>query len=266
MNTMRIQDIAQALDAWAPPALAESYDNVGLLIGYPETAVTGILVNLDVTADVIREAKALGCNLIVTHHPIWFTARKRLNGDDYVSRAIMMAIQEGIALYAIHTNLDHVLHGVNNQIADRLELTDREVLQPKATRAGEPPAGAGMLGYLPQAIGKTDFLALVKEKFQSKGIRYADAPVSMIRKVAVCGGAGSFLIGDALRKNADAFVTADITYHKFFDNEERLLLLDIGHHESEQFTSNLIGNFLSENFLNFAVHLSKVNTNPVRYF
>ncbi len=263
---MQIQAVVDTLEAWAPPSLAESYDNVGLIVGHPETEVTGILVNLDVTESVIREAKALGCNLIVTHHPIWFQARKRLNGEDYVSRSILMAIRENIALYAIHTNLDHVVHGVNNRIADVLGLENREVLLPKAPRPGQVEAGAGMMGLLPAPLEKGAFLSLVKEKFNAQGIRYADAPVSHIQKVAVCGGSGSFLIGDALRKGADAFVTADITYHKFFDNEEKLLLLDIGHHESEQFTTDLIGNYLSEKFLNFAVHLSKVNTNPVRYF
>lgn len=260
---MLAKEIAQALEEWAPLHLAESYDNVGLLVGSPEQTVSGVLINLDMTEDVVDEAIKRGLNMIVAHHPIWFSGRKRLNGDDYVSRTIMKAVKHDILLYAFHTNLDNIRTGVNHMIASKIGLKAIEILKPNP-RLEE--TGAGMLGDLPHSMSKTDFLALVKDKFQAGGIRYADFPGEKISKVAVCGGSGSFLTQEAIRAGADAFVTADITYHKFFDNENRILLMDIGHYESEQFTSDLIIKHLSKKFPNFAIHLSEIRTNPVRYF
>jgi dinuclear metal center YbgI/SA1388 family protein len=246
--------------------VAESYDNVGLIVGIPATPLTGVLVNLDVTEELIDEALERGCNLIVTHHPIWFSARKRLNGEDYVSRIIMRAIRQEVGLYACHTNLDNVREGVNRKMASRLGLRDLQWLRPGNSRPGLPDIGAGMVGTLAEPMEKRDFLQLVKESFGCGGIRYADCDRELVYKVAICGGSGSFLIGDAMKAGADAFVTADITYHKFFDSEGQMLLLDIGHHESEQFTSELICAYLSGKFPNFAPHLSGIHTNPVRYY
>lgn len=260
---MIVRDIAQALEAWAPLPAAESYDNVGLLVGYADMPVTGVLINLDMTEAVLEEARERGCNMVVAHHPIWFSGRKRLNGEDYVSRVIMYAVKHDIALYACHTNLDNVRTGVNQQMAGRLGLEGLEFLQAKP---GDEPLGSGMIGTLPQPMAKNDFLQLVKDQFECGGIRYADGPQDTIHKVALCGGAGSFLTRQALRQGADAFVTSDITYHKFFDQEEKMLLLDIGHYESEQFTSPLIYEYLSKKFPTFALYLSQVRTNPVQYF
>jgi dinuclear metal center YbgI/SA1388 family protein len=262
---MTVQDIATALETWAPPPVAESYDNVGLLVGRPDMNVSGLIVNLDMTEAVVDEAVERGANLVVAHHPIWFSARKRLNGEDYVSRTLIKAIKQDIALYACHTNLDNVRNGVNAQICRRLGLERATFLQPKVG-SPEETYGSGMIGYLPQKMEKMAFLEKVSHLFHCGGIRYADFPGQVVHKIAVCGGAGSFLTREALAQGADAFVTADITYHKFFDNEARMLLLDIGHYESEQFTSELIHAYLSEKFVNFVVHLSKVNTNPVRYY
>lgn len=263
---MIVKDIADVLEAWAPPPIAESYDNVGLLVGNPQQEVTGALINLDMTEDVIQEALDNNINLIIAHHPIWFSARKRLNGEDYVSRTIIAAVKHDIALYACHTNLDNVRDGVNKRIADKLGLEKIDFLRPKAARPGETLFGSGMIGFLPEPLTKMDFLALVKETFACGGIRYADSVKETIHKVAVCGGAGSFLTRDAERAGADALVTADITYHKFFDSEGKFLLMDIGHYESEQFTSELIHEYLSKKFPKFALHLSAQRTNPVRYF
>lgn len=320
--------------------LAESYDNVGLLVGLPEQEATAVLVTLDVTEAVLAEAKAKGCNMIVAHHPIWFMPRKRLNGEDFVSRVIMQAIKDDIALFACHTNLDAVHTGVNNMIGQRLGVKEMRTLSPKGDvlqtlvalgskfavqvahnalemegldstllapwdRAGGgrleivlpafqknmvmgiiqrhssaaelsihtvqnkeaySMAGSGMIGSLPQPMKKVDFLAHVKERFGCGGIRYSDAALEEVQKIAWCGGAGSFLIDRALQAGAHALVTADITYHKFFENEGRMLLLDIGHFESEQFTSQLISHYLSEKFPNFAVRLSDTCTNPVKYY
>ncbi|MEM7368824.1 MAG: Nif3-like dinuclear metal center hexameric protein [Bacteroidota bacterium] len=262
---MLVSTIASALETWAPPPFAESYDNVGLLVGDPNMEVSGVLINLDMTEEVVEEAMSLGYNMIVAHHPIWFMPRKRLNGEDYVSRTIIKAIKHDIALYACHTNLDNVLSGVNQRICQKLGLTNLEFLKP-TPRHSDVQIGSGMIGSLEIPIPKKAFLEFVKQTFHCGGIRYADSLHEEIQTVAVCGGAGSFLIQEARKSKADAFVTADITYHKFFDSEGELLLLDIGHYESEQFTSELIHEFISKKFLNFAVRLSEVKTNPIKYF
>ncbi|HHG85398.1 MAG TPA: Nif3-like dinuclear metal center hexameric protein, partial [Bacteroidetes bacterium] len=279
-----------------------------------------------------------GINLIVTHHPIWFMPRKKLNGEDYVSRIIIQAIKNDIALYACHTNLDNVQSGVNEMIGRKLGVEKMRILSPKknllvklvayvgtegleemaaavktagcrdlqvqigegearlemvlpayakgnvlgAIRSLQPGGpttqhsvvvqdklnvvGSGMIGNLPEAMGKMEFLAHVKAKFGCGGIRFADAPLKKIKKIAWCGGAGSFLTKAAMRAGASAFVTGDITYHKFFDSEDKMLLLDIGHFESEQFTSELIYTHLSKTFSNFAIRLSEIRTNPVKYY
>lgn len=263
---MQVRDIAKALESWAPTSGAESYDNIGLLVGLEEMEVNGIIINLDMTEAVVDEAIASNVNMIVAHHPIWFGGRKRLNGEDYVSRTIMKAVKHDIALYAIHTNLDNIRTGVNQKICDRLGLQYVNFLKAKATGPEGMELGSGMIGTLEKDLVKSEFLALLKKTFNCGSIRYADAPIKSIRKVAVCGGSGSFLTAAARLAGADAFVTADITYHKYFDNENELMLLDIGHYESEQFTSELIHDFLSEKFPTFAVRFSKTYTNPVRYY
>ena len=263
---MQVRDIANTLESWAPTAGAESYDNIGLLVGLEDMEVNGVLINLDMTEAVIDEAIRREVNMIVAHHPIWFAGRKRLNGEDYVSRTIMKAVKHDIALYAIHTNLDNIRSGVNQKICNRLGLKGCNFLKAKNLEVGGTELGSGMMGSLENELKKDEFLAMVKEAFKCGGIRYADAPLETIRKVAVCGGSGSFLTAAARLAGADAFVTADITYHKYFDNENEMLLLDIGHYESEQFTSELIYDFLSEKFPTFAVRFSKTYTNPVRYY
>lgn len=264
-SVLTIGDVARQLESWAPPQHAESYDNVGLLVGNHHAPITGILVNLDMTEHVVEEAITKGCNLIVAHHPIWFGSRKKLVEEDYVSRTLIKAIRNNINLYAIHTNLDNVQHGVNLRMAETLGLINPQILSPR--KQDMPDIGAGMIGELTEVMQPADFMAYVAKQFHCGGIRYAGPDENHpIKRVAICGGAGSFLISDAMAAGADAFVTGDITYHKFFDQEGRMLLMDIGHYESEQFTSQLIRSYLSEKFSTFAVHLSETYTNPVRYY
>ncbi len=259
---MIIKEITHKLEEWAPLSLAESYDNPGLLVGSKNDSVSRILINLDITEEVVDEASKLEADLIIAHHPIWFTPRKTLLGDDYVSRILLKAIRQNIALYAIHTNLDSIYTGVNSLIAEKIGLQNYRILLSKDT---EGIIGSGMIGELEQPAHKEEFIQHIKSMFKAEGIRYADASIHTISKVAVCGGSGSFLISTALNEGADAFVTSDITYHKFFDNEGRMLLMDIGHYESEQYTSLLISDFLVHHFPTLSIQLSKVCTNPVRY-
>lgn len=362
----RIQDVISCLEQLAPPAYQESYDNATLICGDRNAALQGILCTLDCTEDVVEEAISLGANLIVAHHPIVFKGLKSLTGRNYVERTVIKALKNDIAIYAIHTNLDHISTGVNKRICDRLGLTQTKILQPKkqilnklvffvpvadkdnvldavfAAGAGQigeykncsfqvegmgtytpsenanphigqrgipqyekevraevilpsylsagiisamkkahpyeevayylsvlenenQEVGAGMIGVLESPMDGLDFLDYLKEKMNLNTLKYTALTKNKVRKVAVCGGAGIFLLTDAKRSGADVFVTSDIKYHEFFDAEGQIILCDIGHYESEIFTKELLGEHLSQNFPNIALYLTKVVTNPTSY-
>lgn len=260
---MQIRDLLAVLESVAPPHLQESYDNAGLIVGDPGAEADGVLFCLDSTENVVEEAVRKGCNLVVAHHPIVFRGLKRLNGANYVERTVMQAIRQGVAIYAIHTNLDNVYHrGVNARIAEKLGLIQTRILAPKP---GAPETGAGLLGELPAPLTEMEFLQTVKHHFHAGCIRHTAFCNKPVKRVAVCGGSGSFLLPDALRAGADVFLSSDFKYHEFFDAEGKLVIADIGHFESEQFTIELLYDIIREKFPTFALHCTEVNTNPVHY-
>ena len=364
---MTIRDIIRVLESMAPPALQESYDNVGLLVGDEHADCSGVLVSLDVTEQVIEEAVEKGCNLIVSHHPILFQGIKKLTGTHYVERVLLNAIKQDVALYAIHTNLDNLLTGVSGRMADRLGLIDRRVLAPRegvlfqlsvyvpethvsalelalfAAGAGtlgsysecgfvtdgmggfKPGAdahphtgevgqrhvgpekklevifpawrkhrvlramhevhpyeeiayalqrldntvshfGSGVIGRLPAPVDEQVFLQTIKEVFGLQVIRHTPLLHKPVQTVAMCGGSGQFLTHRAMAAGADVYITADIKYHEFFEADGRILLADIGHYESEQYTMDLLLEHLRLNFPTFALLKTSVDTNPVRNF
>jgi len=363
---MKIAEIISYLESLAPLSLQEEYDNAGLITGDASHVCSGILCCLDATEEVIREAVSKKINLVVAHHPIIFRGLKKITGKNYVERSIIAAIRNDVAIYAIHTNLDNVLEGVNGRIAQLIGLETLAPLFPKEAvlkklftfvstgqaeklrnalfsagggyignysecsfnsegvgtfRANEhanpyvgeigkqhqeqetkielvfpayleqqiistlkkfhpyeEPAfdiisldnsmgriGAGVLGQLAQPMKAIEFLDLLKKQFRTGIIRHTRLIKEEISKVAICGGAGSFLISRALSQGADIFVTSDIKYHEFFDAHDRMILADIGHYESEQFTINLLQEILAEKFPTFAVLKTGINTNPVHY-
>lgn len=261
---MTIKDITTYLESIAPAHLQESYDNAGLIVGDPTTEVTGILTSLDCTETIIEEAKARGCNLVVAHHPIVFRGLKRFNGANYVERTVIKAIKEDVAIYAIHTNLDNVRHqGVNERIAQRLGLENLRLLGPKNEEA---TIGSGMVGDLPTAMTETGFLKHLKFNMEASVVKHTQLLGKEVKTVALCGGAGGFLLQQAKAAEAQVFVTSDYKYHEFFDADGQIVICDIGHYESEQFTTQLLAELLSKKFLTFAVLCTERNTNPVRYF
>lgn len=363
---MKLKELCEKLEEWAPLAYQESYDNSGLIVGNRSQEVSGVLVSLDCVEDVVEEAIKRNCNVVVSHHPIVFKGLKSLTGKNYVERTVLKAIKNDIALYAIHTNLDNINTGVSKMMADRIGLEDTRVLAPKSNLLkqlityvpkeevdkvrdtlfkvgagaigeyaecnfsvegegtfkalenanpviGEIGArtsvkeerlelifpshieakvvsalkmshpyeevaysivalenmhsyvGSGVVGELPEAMSEIDFLKYLKKKLKTDCVRYTPLLNKKIKKVALCGGAGSFLLKAATSVNADVFVTGDFKYHEFFDAENKIIIADIGHYESEQYTKDLIADFLRKNFPKFAVHLSEVNTNPVNY-
>lgn len=364
---MLIAEIIHTLEQIAPPVLQESYDNAGLITGNLRWACSGILCTLDATEEVIEEAKGLNCNLVVAHHPIVFKSLKKITGSNYVERVVISAIKNDIAIYAIHTNLDNVIEGVNNKIADELNLINRKVLLPKenmlvklytfvpvehaetlrsaifkagagfignysecsfnaegkgtfkagentqpfageknirheeneikievifpaylknkvvdaliTTHPYEEPAydiialsnefsktGSGITGELKEAISEEELLRSLKNAFNLAVIRHTQLLQKPVKKIALCGGAGSFLISKALAAGVDFYITADIKYHEFFDADKKMVIADIGHWESEQFTIELLYEVLTAKFPNFAVLKTKSRTNPVYYF
>jgi dinuclear metal center YbgI/SA1388 family protein len=364
---MKVQDITSFLEKIAPPSLQENYDNAGLITGNADWECTGVITALDATEAVVLEAIEKKCNLIVAHHPIIFSGLKKINGKNYVEQTIITAIKNDIAIYAIHTNLDNVLQGVNGKIADAIGLINRQVLQPKnnllkklftfvplehvekvrnaifaagggqisnysecsfnaegtgtykagegtnpftgkiGERHSEPeikmeiifPAwlekgicsamisahpyeevaydivqlentslqvGSGLVGELPKPVSEAVFLSDIKRIFNLSVIKHTALTGQEVKKVALCGGAGSFLIGAASAAGADFYISSDIKYHEFFDANGRLVVADIGHYESEQFTIGLLSEFLQQKFPTFAVLKTGVVTNPVNYY
>lgn len=349
---MKIKEITSYLETIAPSSYQEGYDNSGLIVGNPNTEVTGAILCLDSTEAIVDEAIAKKCNLIIAHHPIVFKGLKRFNGKNYVERTVMKAIKNDVAIYAIHTNLDNVYRqGVNTKIAEKLGLQNTQILAPKqgllklytflptekseiiraklfeagAGKVGKvsklsyatlgvgtqdnagggqvkmevvfdsiyksavirvleenlhpdnvvydivkteninPFLGSGMVGDLPKGMKPITFLEKLKNTMQVGCVKYTALPDSNIKRVAVCGGSGGFLLRNAIAAKADIFITADYKYHEFFDADGRIVIADIGHYESEQFTIELLHDILSKKFSTFALLLTEVNTNPVNY-
>jgi len=363
---MKIRELSSFLESVAPIGYQEDYDNSGLIVGEPDLEISSAIISLDCTEAVVDEAIEKGCNIVISHHPIVFKGLKKFNRKTYVERVVMKAIKHDIALYAIHTNLDHVKNGVNAELCRRLGIKDTVILSPKSgmlrklvtfvpleyaeriraalfdagageigkysqcsfnTRgsgtfkgnegtnafAGKPgelhteaeirietifpvnierqllvalleshpyeevaydiydvknayaQVGAGMIGNIDEAMDERDFLMQAKKNLGLSVVRHTDLRGKKVRRVAVCGGSGGFLLPRAIAAGADVFITADYKYHEFFDAEGKIIIADIGHFESEQFTQQLLYDIITKKFPNFALHLTEVKTNPINY-
>jgi len=261
---MRIADVCRALEELAPLSWQESYDNAGLQLGNPDCELEGgILVCLDVSQAVLEEALSLGCRMIVSHHPLIFRGLKHLTDATAVEKCVASAIRNDLAIYAAHTNLDSVRQGVSAKMCAKLGLQPRGFLSPKDAQA---EAGLGMLAEFDQALTEEEFLQRVKQTFSCACLRHSALTGRPVKRLALCGGAGAEFIPEALAAGADAFLTADVKYHEFSEPDGRLLLVDAGHFETEQYTKEIIYDLLSEKFPNFAVRISQAEKNPVRYF
>ena len=248
----------------APLQWQEDYDNAGLQVGDLNAEVHKALIALDVTEELVDEAIAKQCDLIVSHHPLIFRGLKHLTPQTYIERVVMKAIKHDIAIVSMHTNLDNSYLGVSRVLADKLGLTNLHILQPSTD---EPElCGAGMIGEFGQQMKEIDFLNLVADKIGSPCLKHSALTGRMIKKVALCGGSGTPFMSDALRQKADAYLTADIKYHDYFVPEGNILLVDGGHFETEQFTKELIKVLIKKKIPTFAAEIAETNTNAVHYF
>ncbi len=361
-----VNDICQALEELAPLALQESYDNAGLQIGNRSNELSGILLCIDITEDVVNEAIDNNCNMIVAHHPLIFRGLKSITGENLVERCVLSAIKNDIAIYACHTNLDSVSEGVSMRMANKIGLEKCNILKAKtesllklvtfipeghvnkvreacfAAGAGhignysncsysspgngtfhadekcnpfvgeigklhsepevrlemvlpahlkskltkalilthpyEEPAfdliplannwntaGYGVIGELSSTENELEFLKRIKATFNVGNIKYTALKGKEIKKVAVCGGSGADLLNTAIAQGADIFISADFKYHDYFIPENRIVIADIGHFESEQFTKEIFFEQLSKKFPKFAIRFSEINTNPINF-
>lgn len=269
--SVKVQEVIRALEDFAPLPLQESYDNAGLQLGLTETEVSGALLCLDVTEKVVREAIDLGCNLIVAHHPLLFHGLKSISDETCVERCVRLAIRNDIAIYAAHTNLDNAEDGVNFTIAERLGLVDVELMQPHKVmvrmsgREKDIMAGSGVIGYLPCAEDSLAFLQRVKEVFRVECLMHNDFLQRPIQSVALCGGAGDFLLQEAVQRQVDAFLTGEMHYHLYFGLEQKIQIGVLGHYQSEQFTTEIFQSILGEAFPHLPLFKTSVNTNPIKY-
>jgi len=363
---MKIKDITACIESFAPLKTQESYDNSGLIIGHPDSMTEKVLVCIDVTEEVINEAIEKHCDMIISHHPLIFGGIKKINGFSMNERIIIKAIQNSIAVYAAHTNLDAAFNGVNHILAEKLGIKNLSLLQPAKNQlkklvvfcpsdyaeklrealflAGSghignydscsfnikgtgtfrargnakpfvgkldelhheaevrietvfpyylqsrviqamlkvhpyeevaydiysldnlnPINGIGVIGELDEELSWEDWLQIVKKNLKLDFIKHSPKIKNNVKRIALCGGSGSFLISSAMGANADVFLTSDLKYHNFFEAEDRIMLIDAGHFETEQFAKELLFRVVKEKFTTFAVLISATDTNPVRY-
>lgn len=267
----KVSEILSYITEVAPIHWQESYDNSGLLVGDANALVDKVLLTLDLTEKVIDEAIENSFHLVISHHPLIFKGLKNILVDDTTGRIITKAIKHDISIAAMHTNIDNSFYGVNRVLAEQLGLKDLQILRSSQQSAIsdqqlEIQVGSGMLGVLENEISENDFLKIIKEKLNVGAIRHSEFLNKPIRKVAICGGSGAFLIDDAKRCGADVYVTADLKYHDFFDADNEILIVDAGHFETEQFTKQLFADIILKKNPKFAVQISRVNTNSVNYF
>ncbi|MBD5268229.1 MAG: Nif3-like dinuclear metal center hexameric protein [Bacteroides sp.] len=259
---LKVKDIASAIEEFAPKSLQESYDNTGLQVGNPDMDVSAVLLCLDVTEDVLAEARRRQCNMIVSHHPLLFSGLKRISGNTPTERIVIEALRHNIAIYASHTNLDSASEGVSYEIARMLNMTNLKVLCPNPS---DPSTGLGIIGDI-TPTPKLEFLRKTKETLDIPHLRYsAQSPQIVIRRVALCGGSGASMIKDAIAAGADALLTGDLKYHDYTSYGYAILLADIGHYESELCTRKLLSRVIREAYPDCVVYFSESETNPIAY-
>ena len=258
---MKVKDIINIIEEFAPLSIQESWDNSGLCIGSPEDEVSSVLLGLDCTPELVDEAIACGADMIVTHHPLIFSGLKKISPENQIGEVVMKAIKAGIAVYAAHTNADKVIAGVSGAMAARLGLDNVEILDEDGDGTG-----LGVVGDFKEPMTVDDAIIYIKEKFELKVVKASKPIEGLISRVAMCGGSGGSLIGKAVASGAQLYISGDISYHNFF-TQKGFMLMDIGHYESEKEIVEILFSLIKKNFPTFAVRITQnINSNPIYYF
>ena len=260
---MKIKEVLSALERFAPLPLQEDWDNAGLQVGLTEAEASGALLCLDVNERIVDEAIQKGCNVIVSHHPLLFRSLKTISDADYVQRTVVKAIRNNITILSMHTNMDNARGGVNFKMAEKLGLTNVEFFCAKNVDGIE--CGSGVIGEYSEPIAADDFVIGVKRAFDVECAQCNELLRRPIRKVAICGGAGDFLLPQAVKAGADAFVTGEMHYHVYFGYEQEIQLCVIGHYQSEQYTNEIFKSIIGEACPSLPTFLAETNTNPIIY-
>jgi dinuclear metal center YbgI/SA1388 family protein len=229
-------------------------------VGDTGREISAVLLTTDVTPEVVDEAIMLGCNLIVSHHPLLFHGLKQVCGQTPQARIVEMAIKHDIAIYSAHTNLDSVIGGINTKLAERLGITDIRILSNQSNPSNQ--TGLGAIGRLPEPMNYTDFIALIREVLDCTYVRYTRPRKDMIQTVALCGGSGAEFIGEAIAQGADAYITADCKYHEFQDADGRIGLIDIDHWYSERHAREIFRDIIEP--LGVKCIISKNDKTPIQ--
>ena len=252
-----------ALEQFAPLPLQESWDNAGLQVGLTETEVSGALLCLDVNEKILDEAIQKGCNLVVSHHPLLFRGLKTISDLTDVQRTVRKAIQRDICVISMHTNMDNAKGGVNFRIAQKLGLQNVQFFAAKQVNGLE--AGSGVIGEFAEPMAADDFVILVKKTFGVECAQCNELLRRPVKQVAICGGAGDFLLDEALKNGADAFITGEMHYHQDFGYEQQIQICVIGHYQSEQFTTEVFQEIIQQTCPGVKTVIAETNTNPILY-
>lgn len=264
---IRVRDILEALDAWAPFSRAEPWDRSGLRTGHPDVIVSGCLLALDPHPEVMQEAHDRGWNTVITHHPLLFRSPDVFLSGRYDIDALRLALQYQLNVIAIHTNLDRAPGGVNDVLAQYLELTDVHPLS--GENASDNSVHLVRIGRLKSPLSPEEFLRYVTEKLpQVYVLRHNGPPRNLesVDTIAVCGGAGGNFWEEVWQKGIQVYLTADVRYHTFVEAQGRLWILDAGHFETEQMVCEQIQKYLQKRFPELSIAISRYHTHIVRFF
>ena len=265
---MKIREITDAIEQYAPLRLQEEWDNAGIQVGDPDAEITGVLLCTDATEVVVAEAIDRGYNLVISHHPLIFRGLKKIMGRTPVERTVAMAIKHDITIYSAHTNMDSAWQGVSFRMADKIGMTNVQFLDSNAVQPygeqGSTTAGCGVIGDI-EPMPAREVLKRVKEAFEVGAVRYSGDGNTIVSRVALCGGAGGFLLDKSVEMGAQLYVAADMRYHDFLDNSQRIVVADIGHYESEHYTKEIFLEIIQKKNPTFAVTFAKNELNQVNY-